>query len=165
MRESCVLTRIRSVKKMAMSTSWRCPETGLSVSYAYKQGCRCVDCRANKMLYTMKERNRSEDVKRWKNEHPEATRAMQRRANEKQWLKRRGALLEQQQGKCAICGQGAQGFQHSTRLVLDHDHVTGQTRGLLCGHCNVGLGHFQDSIDLLHRAAAYLTLHTLQEGA
>lgn len=51
--------------------------------------------------------------------------------------------------ECVICGE-------QDKLVVDHDHVTGQIRGLLCNHCNRGLGHFRDSPMLLEFAAQYL---------
>lgn len=51
--------------------------------------------------------------------------------------------------KCVICGA-------NEKLVIDHDHNTGKIRGLLCGHCNRGLGHFRDDPTLLEFAAQYL---------
>lgn len=51
--------------------------------------------------------------------------------------------------ECVICGD-------KTKLVVDHDHVTGKVRGMLCGHCNLGLGHFRDDPTLLEFAAQYL---------
>lgn len=65
-------------------------------------------------------------------------------------------LLECQSGVCAICKDTC-----STRLNLsiDHDHETGEVRGLLCTSCNLGLGKFQDSVNLLTSAASYLKLH------
>jgi hypothetical protein len=55
-------------------------------------------------------------------------------------------------GPCDICGNTA-------RLSQDHDHSTGLDRGLLCHHCNTGLGLFRDSPKLLFAAMAYLNLH------
>ena len=67
----------------------------------------------------------------------------------------------EQNNKCAICGSG--GFimgKHGTKkLVVDHDHVTGQVRSLLCHNCNRGLGLFQDNYSLLRNAAKYLQDH------
>lgn len=69
-----------------------------------------------------------------------------------------GITLEQyqsefawQKGVCAICGNSAE-----KNLSVDHDHETGQLRGLLCQNCNLGLGLFGDSAERLKRAAAYL---------
>ncbi len=65
--------------------------------------------------------------------------------------------LASQDFKCAICGVElpAQGsFTH-----LDHDHKTGRLRAFLCTNCNRGLGHFQDSIELLLKASRYLDTH------
>lgn len=50
---------------------------------------------------------------------------------------------------CAICKQ-------ETKLVVDHDHASGKIRGMLCRYCNLGLGHFKDSSELLRAAAKYL---------
>jgi hypothetical protein len=41
-------------------------------------------------------------------------------------------------------------------LHVDHNHMTGKVRGLLCHHCNVGIGHFEDNIVLLSNAITYL---------
>ncbi len=50
------------------------------------------------------------------------------------------AMLRQQNGLCAICGRAPKRF----RLAVDHDHETGEIRGLLCTRCNLGLGWFRD---------------------
>jgi hypothetical protein len=62
--------------------------------------------------------------------------------------------LEEQGGVCAICKTdtpGGRGTFHA-----DHNHSNGQTRGVLCHSCNVGLGHFLDNTDLLQAALDYL---------
>lgn len=63
-------------------------------------------------------------------------------------------LFSHQNGKCKICGV------HQTdlikKLVVDHCHETGHVRGLLCNHCNSGLGFFKDRIESLEKAIRYL---------
>jgi hypothetical protein len=41
-------------------------------------------------------------------------------------------------------------------LVVDHDHETGEVRGLLCNRCNTGLGFFADNRGYMRRALTYL---------
>lgn len=66
----------------------------------------------------------------------------------------RYAEMRAEQGYgCAICGRPEGG---PTALAIDHDHETGQVRGLLCTQCNIGLGQFADDVDRLRAAAAYL---------
>jgi endogenous inhibitor of DNA gyrase (YacG/DUF329 family) len=72
-------------------------------------------------------------------------------------------MMEDQNHSCAICGKKdlAQRSKGKTRqpLVVDHCHTTGKVRGLLCSHCNRGLGFLNDSADLLQKAANYLQSH------
>lgn len=63
-------------------------------------------------------------------------------------------LKASQNNKCLICLRDASDCDQ--RLNVDHDHVTGKVRGLLCGPCNAALGIFQDDIGNLTRAIAYL---------
>ena len=56
-------------------------------------------------------------------------------------------------GRCEICG-AEQGPKR--KPAIDHDHETGDIRGLLCRSCNLGLGAFQDRILLLLAVAEYL---------
>jgi hypothetical protein len=44
-------------------------------------------------------------------------------------------------------------------LCVDHNHLTGKVRGLLCSSCNSGLGHFEENIDYLNCAIEYLEQH------
>jgi hypothetical protein len=67
-------------------------------------------------------------------------------------------LVNQQQGCCAICKNPTQDW------CVDHDHACcpgdkscGRCiRGLLCVHCNTGLGYFKDNITALIAAAHYI---------
>jgi hypothetical protein len=63
------------------------------------------------------------------------------------------ALLEKQCGVCAICGNSC---KSGRALGIDHNHVTGQIRGLLCGICNRAIGYLQDDPKLVQSALEYL---------
>jgi hypothetical protein len=110
-------------------------------------------------------------VRRWQQEHPEHLRAYRaeyrnrperKRAMRDLYYRRTygisadeaDAILEAQNGRCAICCTPAPSRLAS--MHLDHDHVTGQIRGFLCIDCNQGLGKLRDSSDLLLRALVYL---------
>ena len=64
------------------------------------------------------------------------------------------ALLNTQNGVCAVCAEPPRGRRKF--LAVDHDHETGLVRGLLCTTCNVGLGALRDSPELLRAALTYL---------
>ena len=64
-------------------------------------------------------------------------------------LNEKQEVAVKQQHLCAIC-------QRKTKLVVDHDHVTGGFRGLLCSLCNTGLGCFRDNPEKLQPAIVYL---------
>ena len=72
-------------------------------------------------------------------------------------------LLGEQHGVCAICRRAPsevsvpKGWRHE--LCVDHDHVSGRIRGLLCHQCNVGIGHLA-SESVARAAADYLRFHT-----
>lgn len=75
------------------------------------------------------------------------------------------AIAERQGGVCAICGEPPDGPRNmrkggrrtfKARLVVDHDHDTGNVRGLLCNCCNAGIGHLKDDIATIKSALKYL---------
>lgn len=63
-------------------------------------------------------------------------------------------MLRKQEGRCAICQ--SDGCSTGRNLAVDHCHTTGKIRGLLCSNCNVGLGKFKDSINIINKAIEYL---------
>lgn len=58
-------------------------------------------------------------------------------------------LVQEQGGKCKIC-------ETLGELHIDHDHRSGNIRGLLCGNCNRGIGMFKDNTTLMAKAIEYL---------
>lgn len=65
------------------------------------------------------------------------------------------ALFDVQGRRCAICKSEK---PHRKKAIwhTDHDHATGKVRGILCSHCNLGLGLFGEEISGLQRAIDYL---------
>lgn len=70
-------------------------------------------------------------------------------------------LHQKQNGLCAICQQPERFIHAKTKkpamLAVDHDHATGNIRGLLCARCNRGIGYLQHDIEIIRRAEEYLT--------
>jgi superfamily II helicase len=58
-------------------------------------------------------------------------------------------LVKKQKGKCGIC-------KKEDSLHVDHNHISGAVRGLLCSPCNLALGLFKDDKTILKNAIKYL---------
>jgi len=77
-------------------------------------------------------------------------------------LKQYEAIEKNQNHCCAICESKDSKIPRKHRktkidvFCVDHDHDTGEIRGLLCFNCNTGLGQFKDSADVLGNALCYL---------
>lgn len=110
------------------------------------------------------ERNKERDKsthKAWCEAHPEQWAATRRKAGLRYRYSKYGLtladydeMLRTQGNGCAICGKTPE--ENGKRLAVDHDHETGDVRGLLCDMCNKGLGCFGDSSQRLRSAANYL---------
>jgi len=64
----------------------------------------------------------------------------------------------QQNGVCAVCRQPER-TERNRLLTIDHDHVSGHVRGLLCSQCNRAIGLLQDDPKVIAAAAAYVKRH------
>lgn len=140
----------------------------------------CTVCKEKKDLNCFYNRAASEDgkayrckdcdnaaVKAYKKKHQNRQRRKQRENNwrHKYKLERSDIelLWETQQGCCAICSVKLTNIeiddtamnQNNTSCV-DHCHLTGKVRGLLCSKCNRGIGMFNDKAELVYSAYAYL---------
>lgn len=92
--------------------------------------------------------------KRWRDANPDKIKAnmLRKRYNmtPDQWQR----IFDAQGGRCAICDIHQSETQ--IELAVDHCHLTGKIRGLLCVPCNRAMGLFKDSPVHLRRAADYL---------
>lgn len=95
--------------------------------------------------------HRNAVARKWSKTHPERRLEIKRKSLYGIDAATVRARLRAQDGLCKICRQAPATHQ-------DHDHKTKIARGLLCGHCNRGLGLFGDDPERLRRAALYLEL-------
>ena len=75
-------------------------------------------------------------------------------------------IYKEQKGKCYICQQEGFTIKDSIRisLLIDHDHMTGKVRGLLCPNCNRALGLLKDDLEYINRAKEYLLKPTYESS-
>lgn len=117
---------------------------------------RCIPCTKLTVIEWQKENPEKYNEKRFK--YLKSKYASRR---DKRLLKEYGinqqqynSLFSSQNGMCAVCC--AEQITLSKPLYVDHDHLSGLVRGLLCQHCNTGIGMMRESIDLLKKAISYL---------
>jgi hypothetical protein len=65
-------------------------------------------------------------------------------------------MLNEQNGKCKICGVEDSQTKISNHLLVDHCHTTNDVRGLLCHHCNIFVGLLEMNPDIVYNALKYL---------
>ena len=64
--------------------------------------------------------------------------------------------LENQNNKCAICGCD---LNDIVLTHIDHNHISGKVRDILCTYCNIGLGYFKENLNTLKNAIIYIEKH------
>jgi hypothetical protein len=81
----------------------------------------------------------------------------------KMTLEEYAILLAKQGGKCAICGATDNGKtkdgKNDLPFMVDHNHLTGQIRGLLCAACNFLVGLLEANKARYDAAKTYLDKH------
>lgn len=149
-----------------------CIKPNLAPSTAYRNfKCRCERCLAYKSEAALRTNDKEKAKQRsrdWRLKYPERSRSNARSYQIRfpdqvlKWsLKKYGISVAEYNAMgtdCMICKKLAKGMQNSThkRICVDHDKDTGKVRGVLCGACNIGLGHFNHSTKLLKQAIKYL---------
>jgi hypothetical protein len=110
----------------------------------------CRECEAKRRVGN-KDKYR-EYSRRYRERYPRAQARAQRKFKYGITHEEFEGMLLGQQGVCAIC------LTHivESTAEVDHCHVTGKVRGLLCNQCNKGLGNFRDDPEFLRRAVLYL---------
>ena len=94
-------------------------------------------------------------TREWNLLHPDYGRQRGwKRAGIKLTPKEYDVIYNKQEGKCDICGKHQ--TKQKKKLAVDHDHDTGQVRGLLCNRCNLGISWFEDDPDWVVNAVDYL---------
>lgn len=114
----------------------------------YRFGCRCEECTAANAARQRAYRKKNPDIVKRSRlkyqfgmEHGEYDR-----------------LHADQGGVCAACGdeETAHNQYGLLPLAVDHDHDTGEIRGLLCMRCNIAVGHLRNDPDRAQKVANYL---------
>ncbi len=95
-------------------------------------------------------------ARRWRKANPDKLRSLELKRFYGITTADYEALLALQGGRCAGCGNGPTGKRKY--LDTDHDHKTGEMRGLLCSPCNLILGKAQDNSTVLRNLADYLDM-------
>jgi hypothetical protein len=108
-------------------------------------------------------------VRAWQKAHPERLKAWREKNRDRRLeqlreihlrkkfgltVKEFSRMLESQGGVCALCKAPP---TPGISLHVDHDHGTGEVRGLLCVRCNNAIGLLRENPDLMRRAARYVT--------
>lgn len=152
-------------------THKRCPKCSevKSVSLFYRKNTttargwawdsHCIECRrAYCVDYGMSNRDqRNARLKAWRTNNPKAASKNDKRARLK---KKYGlspdeveSMRARQKGCCAICERS------TPRLFVDHCHIKGHVRSLLCQTCNTFLGWYEKKADTILRFQRYIDNH------
>ncbi len=112
--------------------------------------------RQYQIAYRIKNKERRPGyMKAWRAAHPREQHAENLKYAFGLTLAQYNEMLKEQGGRCAICEQKPT----TIRLAVDHDHVTGTIRGLLCIGCNTTVGKLRDSPELVEKLRRYLYKH------
>lgn len=99
-------------------------------------------------------------AKKWRKNNKEAKKNSELQNKYGISVEQFNVMLVEQNGVCAICEQVEQSIDPRTNtvrtLAVDHCHVTGRIRGLLCSHCNRAVGLLKENIKVMKSMISYL---------
>lgn len=96
---------------------------------------------------------------KWRDKNPDKQHATDIKRIYGLSIERYNEMLTEQGCKCKICSKPHDPSLKRGRLYVDHCHKSGEVRGLICGACNSAIGLFNDDVDLIARAIAYVKKH------
>lgn len=149
------------VKIITEKTCTGCKETKLiteffksaSLSDGYHTQCKICKNKTVAQWRAKKKEHYNSYMKEFRKTHPEKYELARNRGLMHRYgisSEQYEQLFKQQEGLCAICKKTC-----SKKLVIDHNHITKQIRGLLCTGCNVAIA-ILDNPELLQQAQKYL---------
>lgn len=129
--------------------------------FGYHQNCK--QCQAKRVKAKRKQdmvwrQKQCERSKKWRLENPERNYRSVRNATLKikygitfdQYVE----MFNKQGCQCAVCGEKeSKGYG---KMAVDHDHITGKIRGILCQPCNTSIGKMQENPVLIRKLAEYI---------
>ena len=110
----------------------------------YRSECKGCTRKSSKLYYEKNRKQCNRVSETWRRNHTEQFRLLQRKTVLRQYgmtVNDYDQLFAKQKGRCAICGRHQLEFHR--HLNVDHDHITGIVRGLLCTECNNLLGQLE----------------------
>lgn len=130
---------------------------------AFKSGkmAICKTCKQNK-TYAWRAKNPTAYnalAVKWRDKNPDRQHATDIKRHYGLSLEDYNALLVKQEMKCALCDTQHDPTNKRGRLYVDHCHVSGKVRALLCSAHNSMLGYAEDKIETLEKSIAYLKSH------
>lgn len=113
----------------------------ISDFYSKEKAYSCIDC--TRIYFRERYRNDAEYRRKHQERRRKTGRGDQLRIKYGLSEDDYQSMLTKQGGCCALCGSTSFGRSKSKHFVVDHCHVTGKVRGLLCHPCNVRVGSYE----------------------
>ena len=124
----------------------------------YRSTKACIAC-CRKQIYQYyldNRESRRQAVNDYRSKNPDTNRRAHLKRAYGMTIAEFDALFSSQNRQCAACQSDV---PNSKNWGVDHCHVSGNVRGILCGNCNSLLGHAKDDIARLEACIAYLRKH------